>query len=275
MRGRPSSASGISCAPASRPKLSKRGLAPSSANAWAIGPPSLFMLSVPQSTIATDSGKALPSATCRASSRSAWRAPSATAKALGIRNGSKPCRLRPVGRIAGLRRRSPAGAGRTKRPSSARSRAGSSCSSRSMRSVAASSWNIASVASSLVMPPAARAAAGVAPATSASTAARSGRWPWLASAEASSRSTRAMAGMAAPITCMPCGISVYSSSRIALFSAAIRVSASSVQSGSAGARSTPAACAWSNGASWARSVAASGARPRQRSSDALRSSRPR
>ena len=47
------------------------------------------------------------------SSRSAWRAPSRTAKALGMRNGSKPCRLRPVGRIAGVRSRSPPGAGRT------------------------------------------------------------------------------------------------------------------------------------------------------------------
>ncbi len=35
-----------------------------------------------------------------------------TAEALGSRNGSKPCRLRPVGRIAGVRSRSPPGAGR-------------------------------------------------------------------------------------------------------------------------------------------------------------------
>ena len=62
----------------------------------------------------------------RSSSRCAWRAPSRTAKALGMRNGSKPCRLRPVGRTCGVRSRSPPGAGRTKRPSSARRRPASS-----------------------------------------------------------------------------------------------------------------------------------------------------
>ena len=50
----------------------------------------------------------------------------ARAKALGMRNGSKPCRLRPVGRIAGVRSRSPPGAGRMKRPSSARRMRGQS-----------------------------------------------------------------------------------------------------------------------------------------------------
>ncbi len=33
-----------------------------------------------------------------------------------MRNGSKPCRLRPVGRISGVRRRSPPSTGRMKRP---------------------------------------------------------------------------------------------------------------------------------------------------------------
>ena len=47
MRGRSISSSGIKEAPARRPKLSKRGRAPSKARAWAIGPPSLFRLSVP------------------------------------------------------------------------------------------------------------------------------------------------------------------------------------------------------------------------------------
>ena len=56
MRGRDMSASGISAAPQRRPKLSKRGFAPSSANAWAMGPPSLLRLSVPHSTSATVSG---------------------------------------------------------------------------------------------------------------------------------------------------------------------------------------------------------------------------
>ena len=37
-----------------------------------------------------------------------------------MRNGSKPCRLRPVGKTAGVRSRSPPGAGRMKRPPKAR-----------------------------------------------------------------------------------------------------------------------------------------------------------
>ena len=47
-----------------------------------------------------------------------------------------------------------------------------------------------------------------------------------------------------PTTCRPCGISVYSSSRIASPSRATCASASSSQAGSAGARSSAAACAW-------------------------------
>ena len=56
MRGRPRVSSGIRSAPASRPKLSKRGRAPMSARAWAMGPPSVLRLSVPQRTRATHSG---------------------------------------------------------------------------------------------------------------------------------------------------------------------------------------------------------------------------
>jgi hypothetical protein len=63
------------------------------------------------------------------SSSARLRAPSRTAKALGMRKGSKPCRLRPVGSMSGLRSRSPPGAGRMKRPSSACIMAGSSWSS--------------------------------------------------------------------------------------------------------------------------------------------------
>ena len=54
-----------------------------------------------------------------------------------MRKGSKPWRLRPVGRIAGVRSRSPPGAGRMKRPSSAFRIAEISWSSASQRSVSA------------------------------------------------------------------------------------------------------------------------------------------
>ena len=82
------------------------------------------MLSVPQSTNATVSGNAFPSATCRAISCSARAEPSFSANGLGTLYGSNPYRLRPVGSTAVLRTRSAAGAAVTKRPSSARSMPG-------------------------------------------------------------------------------------------------------------------------------------------------------
>jgi hypothetical protein len=54
-----------------------------SASTCAIGVPSDFMLSVPQSTKAIVSGNALPSAVCRASSSSARLRPSMSAYGLG------------------------------------------------------------------------------------------------------------------------------------------------------------------------------------------------
>ena len=70
------------------------------------------MLSDPQSTSATVRGKV----GWASSSRCACAAPSASAKAVGMRNGSKAWMLRPVGRISGLRIRSPPGTGAMKRP---------------------------------------------------------------------------------------------------------------------------------------------------------------
>ncbi len=61
-------------------------------------------------------------------SRCACLAPSRRANSVGIRNGSKAWMLRPVGRMSGLRIRSPPGTGAMKRPPSARSRAGISLS---------------------------------------------------------------------------------------------------------------------------------------------------
>ena len=123
--------------------------APISASACAIGPPSLFRLSVPHSTSATISGQRVAvGGDGASSSRSACRAPSCTAKALGMRKGSKPCRLRPVGRIAGVRSRSPPGAGRDeaaveraqqRRRSRGPARAGASVAASSRRRLRASS----------------------------------------------------------------------------------------------------------------------------------------
>ena len=63
IRGRPSDDSGNRRAPVRRPTASKRGTTPMSDITCASGVPSLFMLSVPQSTTATDSGNAPLSAT--------------------------------------------------------------------------------------------------------------------------------------------------------------------------------------------------------------------
>ena len=170
-----------------------------------MGPPSDFRLSVPHSTIATVSGTPLPSWACRASRRSAWRAPSATANLLGRWKGSKPCRLRPVGSTAVVRSRSPPGAGRTNPPSSA-------------WMIAGSSWSVASRASRR-----ARSTGSVTPAKSSISMRSPGLGGW-------------------PMTCRPLGIRAYSSSSSAAPRRAISAGAS-VQAGSASARFTAAACA--------------------------------
>ena len=128
MRGRPNSSKGMRLAPAIRPYVSKRGMAPIKAKACAMGAPSFFKLSLPQSTMAMDSGKGLPSAQWRSMSNWAWTLPSRTAMALGILKGSKPWILRPVGSTAGVRKISPPGAGRMYLASKARSMAETSVS---------------------------------------------------------------------------------------------------------------------------------------------------
>ena len=99
-----------------------------------------------------------------------------------MRKGSKPCRLRPVGSTAGVRSTSPPGAGRTKRPSRALRMPAISWSSASRPSVAASSRSMASVGSPAIGPARVSAISGVAPSTRAAIAARSGRAPCAASA---------------------------------------------------------------------------------------------
>jgi hypothetical protein len=82
--------SGSKRAPVRRPTLSKRGTTPIIAMTCASGVPSLFMLSVPQSTTATVSGNSPVSCRCLTSSCSARPRPSSMAAALGTRYGSKP-----------------------------------------------------------------------------------------------------------------------------------------------------------------------------------------
>jgi hypothetical protein len=93
------------------PVMSNRGRAPISASACAIGPPSDLMLSDPTA----------PAPPCAAGwggppAAAACAAPSCMAKAVGMRNGSNAWMLRPVGRICGLRIRSPPGTGRHEMP---------------------------------------------------------------------------------------------------------------------------------------------------------------
>ena len=150
-----------------------------------------------------------------------------------MRKGSKPCRLRPVGRIAGVRSRSPPGAGRMKRPSSACRMPAISWSSASRRSVAASSrrrpGRIVRVRPRGPLPASAadegldRARSGRAPCAASATAAQS----TLLGRSAARRRHAGRAGSA----CIPAPGAPRPS-------AAIAAVASPPQAGSAGARST-------------------------------------
>ena len=142
----------------------------------AICAPSLLRLSVPHSTIAMLSGNLAPSPICRASSWSACAVPWIHANLLGMRNGSKPWILRPVGSTSRFFRMSPPGAGGTKAPFSACINAPSS-----------------SLASSRV---------------SISARCRSGDAPIMAS----TRPSRSSVDIVLPNTCRPCGMSSRSSS---------------------------------------------------------------
>ena len=222
-------------------------------------------------------GMAVGRVALRAAARPGARRP-ATAKALGMRNGSKPCRLRPVGRIAGVRSRSPPGAGRTKRPSSACSNAGDLVvvgqqrdRSRPVRCSMAQRAVVAGIAGERQR----RFRRGAGDQRLDRPRARAARRARPRRPPAAGRRARSRVG-ASPTTCRPCGISVYSSSSTACVSARDlaprrrRPRPARRRRGRAAA-----ACAWISSASSPRSAAHPGASARQRSSDAFRSSRPR
>ena len=114
-------------------------LRPSAPSAWAIGPPSDLMLSVPQSTSATDSGAAGSSCRWRPAAALRLRAPSLHGKGRGHAERIKGVDVAAGGQDSGERIRSPPGHRADKAPSSARISAGSlvvSCSA-SVRSARA------------------------------------------------------------------------------------------------------------------------------------------
>ena len=164
------------------------------------------------------------------------RAPSCTAKALGRRNGSKPCRLRPVGSTSVVRSRSPPGradVAAIQRPQHRR--------------------DLVILGQQRIQPVALRPrrdGGGV-------------------------KRLRPLRGVGRLATiCSPCGISVYSARSAMRRSAAPRVRIG--PGGLAADSSTAAACACSSPASAAVcSASASGSSARQRSSVAFRSSSPR
>jgi len=113
----------------SRPEESNAGAGThQDQRAWAIGPPSLFRLSVPQSTSATVSGTRLaiahacaagdPGLACCQSCNREGRMESERVKAVNIATGRQD--------VEGVRIRSPPATGRMKPPSSARISAGQS-----------------------------------------------------------------------------------------------------------------------------------------------------
>ena len=173
-----------------------------------------------------------------------------------MRNGSKPCRLRPVGRMAGVRSRSPPGAGRTKRPSSA-------C------RMPAISWSCGQQRVGRGQ----LAAAGSACGSSAGMPARGQRCGRRLAGDqrldrgalgplrrarprpATAAGRRARAALGAwPTTCRPCGISVYSSSSTASVERARSARRRRrPRPARPAARSSAAACAWISSASSARS----------------------
>ena len=177
-----------------------------------------------------------------------------------MRKGSKPCRLRPVGRMAGVRSRSPPGAGRTKRPSSARRRPAISWSSASS---AVDRGQLVEQAQRARRRPACRPAASARcrrlarrPAPRPRRARAAGRARPRPSTAAGRRARRALGAL--PTTCRPCGISVYSSSSTASVERGDPARRpSSPQAGSAAASSSAAAWACISTASSARSAAAS------------------
>jgi hypothetical protein len=99
-----------------------------------------------------------------------------------MRKGSKPCRLRPVGRMAGVRSRSPPGAGRTKPASSAWIRPGSLVVLGHQTVAAGQLFQQRQAGGRRPPCPPATSDLGDWPATSACTVSRSSRWPCDASA---------------------------------------------------------------------------------------------
>ena len=175
----------------------------------------------------------------------------------------------------GVRSRSPPGAGRMKRPSSARSSAGISWSSPA--AVAAREFLeaaiVVGIGDAAVRQDALRrrrpaAATSIAAARLGASRGLGEGGQQCRRAARRSAARRRRAGRA--------GSACIRARARRRPSAAMRASASSVQAGSASARSTAAACAWISVArSRALRPSRSGRRPRQRSSEALRSSRPR
>ncbi len=174
---------------------------------------------MPHSTMAIDSGKAM--AVGGMALEQPRRLPGAVLQprtALGMRKGSKPCRLRPVGSIAGraqqvaARRRADEAA--VQRAAGAPAISCSSASSRSVRGELAEAGR--SPHRPPWPPPALSASSGERPSTRASIAARSGRTAPARPRPSPAACRRALpARVAPPTTCSPCGISVYSSSRMA------------------------------------------------------------
>ena len=133
-----------------------------------------------------------------------------------MRKGSKPCRLRPVGSIAGVRSTSPPGAGRTKRPSSAL---------RMRRDLVVLGQQ--AVGGGELAQHGQRGSPAVGPARVERGLRRRARrpaplWPRARAGRHAPTRRSTAAGRCAPprlaawpTTCRPCGISVYSSSRIA------------------------------------------------------------
>ena len=272
-RGRPSSSSGISVGAGEAAVAVEARPARRSAPApGAIGPPSVFRLSVPHSTSAIDSGKAWPSAR--------WRCEQPLGLARAVlrprrRSGCGTDRSRAgCGRSAG----SPACAADRRRAPGARSgrraRAGApaiSWSSASSASVAASSRSSVSVPAS-----AAHAAGGqrrlrrLRRATSASTASRVGP-----------RAVRGLGDRQQHVDALARrgrladDMQAVRDQRVLEFEHGVaergdlRCRRRRPRRARPRASSSAAACAWISAASSARSAAASGARPRQRSSERL------
>ena len=181
--------------------------------AWAIGPPSLLRLSVPHSTSATVSGMGLPLATCGPEQQIGLARTVRHRKCRWNAERVEAVQIAARGQDGGRADQVAAG----NRADEARHRAHGAI--RRSRDPARG------------VPPSS-------PCRPRDWFPR--RWPACLS--------RASAVIASPTTWSPCGMSVYSSSRMAVCSAWMLASAS-VHAGSAWRKSTAAACAWTSTAS--------------------------